>query len=153
MDWVFRAMERSDLPEVCAIELASFPTPWSAALFEDELKRPEQCFWTVIVDPQASAGSQLLAYGGFWKAVDEAHFTNLAVRGDQRRVGLGKALLQAVLKRAREQGCIRATLEVRPSNTAAIGLYEQAGFAGVALRPRYYSDNDEDALLMWLPQL
>jgi ribosomal-protein-alanine N-acetyltransferase len=153
MDWCFRAMETADLPEVCAIEEASFGTPWSAALFEEELKRSDVCFWTVIVDPQAAPGSQLLAYGGFWRAVDEAHFTNLAVRADQRRTGLGKALLQAMLKKAKEQGCARATLEVRPSNLGAIALYEKAGFAAAALRPRYYSDNDEDALLMWLPQL
>jgi ribosomal-protein-alanine N-acetyltransferase len=153
MDWCFRAMELGDLPEVCAIEQASFGTPWSAALFEEELKRPDVCFWTVIVDPQAASGSQLLAYGGFWRAVDEAHFTNLAVRAEQRRSGLGKALLQAMLKKAKEQGCVRATLEVRPSNLGAIALYEQAGFAAAALRPRYYSDNDEDALLMWLPRL
>jgi ribosomal-protein-alanine N-acetyltransferase len=153
MDWRFRAMEGADLAEVCAIERESFSTPWSAALFEEELKRPETCFWTVATDPQAAPGAQLLGYGGFWRAVDEAHFTNLAVRRDQRRAGLGWALLQAVLAKAKAQGCLRATLEVRPSNAAAIALYEKAGFGPAALRPRYYSDNDEDALLMWQPSL
>jgi ribosomal-protein-alanine N-acetyltransferase len=153
MDWVQRPLEQGDLPEVVAIEQASFGTPWSAALFEEELRRPEICFWTALVDPQAPPGRQLLAYGGFWKAVDEAHFTNVAVRGDRRRLGLGRALLQAMLRKAKEQGCLRATLEVRPSNQAAVKLYESAGFSAAALRPRYYSDNHEDALIMWLPQL
>src|SRR5258708_4931743 len=105
-------MRAEDLQEVCAIETASFSTPWSAALFEEELKRPEICIWTVAEDPGASLGSRLLGYGGFWKAVDEAHFTNLAVRQDQRRSGLGWALLQAILKKAKTLGCVRATLEV-----------------------------------------
>jgi ribosomal-protein-alanine N-acetyltransferase len=152
-DWRFRPMEAGDLPEICAIELDSFPTPWSQALFAEELRRPEICFWTVAIDKAAAPGSQLIGYGGFWRAVDEAHFTNLAVRSDHRRQGLGKVLLQAVLRRAKAQGCVRATLEVRPSNQAAVALYEQAGFAAAALRPRYYSDNGEDALLMWLQQL
>ncbi len=146
-------MRAEDLPEVCAIEIASFSTPWSEALFDAELKRPELCFWTVAEDPQAAPGSRLLGYGGFWKAVDEAHFTNLAVRPDQRGAGLGWALLQEILRKAKAEGCLRATLEVRPSNAAARALYEKAGFAGVALRPKYYSDDGEDALLMWLPQL
>jgi ribosomal-protein-alanine N-acetyltransferase len=153
MDWSFRALERADLPEVCAIEQASFPTPWSMQLFEEELKRPEICIWSAALDLQAAPGSQLLAYGGFWRIVDEAHITNVAVRQDCRRAGLGRAFLQALLGRAKGLGCVKATLEVRPSNTGAIALYQQAGFVAAALRPRYYTDNDEDALLMWQPQL
>jgi ribosomal-protein-alanine N-acetyltransferase len=153
MDWSFRALAAADLPEICAIEEASFPTPWSAALFEEELKRPEVCFWSVAFDPQAPAGAQVLGYGGFWRIVDEAHITNVAVRQDRRGAGLGRAFLRALLQRAKGLGCQKATLEVRPSNAAAIALYEGEGFATAAIRPRYYSDNDEDALLMWLPQL
>lgn len=145
----FRPMRQEDLPQVCAIEVESFSMPWSAMLFDAELKNPEVCTWVVAEDEEGS----VLAYGGFWKAVDEAHFTNLAVRPDQRRAGLGRALLQELLRIAKEKGCVRATLEVRPSNQGAVALYEQAGFTAAALRPRYYSDDGEDALLMWLTQL
>jgi ribosomal-protein-alanine N-acetyltransferase len=140
----YRPLQAGDLDAVCAIEKACFGTPWSKALFEEELARPDTCHWTAAVD----AGG-LLAYGGFWKVIDEAHFTNVAVRPDRQRRGLGRELLKRLLEEAAALGCKSATLEVRPSNAAAVALYEQAGFKGVALRPRYYSDNDEDALLMW----
>lgn len=145
----FRPMVQADLPQVCAIEVDSFSMPWSAMLFDAELQNPDVCTWIVA----AGDDDSVLAYGGFWKAVDEAHFTNLAVRRDQRRTGLGRALLQEILRVAKAKGCLRATLEVRPSNKAAVALYEQAGFSAAALRPRYYSDDGEDALLMWLTQL
>lgn len=143
----------SDLGEVCAIELESFATPWSRRLFEEELRRPELCFWSVLRDPQSDPGSRLAAYGGFWKAVDEAHFTNIAVHPTWRRLGLGRRLLRSLLETARSQACVRATLEVRPSNTSALALYVSEGFSPVAARPRYYSDNGEDALILWKPSL
>ena len=139
----------ADLDEVCAIERDSFPTPWSRALFEEELRRPEVCHWLAARDPSSPAGARLAAYGGFWKAVDEAHFTNLAVRRDWRRRGLGRLLLRALLTEAAALGCLRATLEVRPSNREALALYESEGFSAAAIRPAYYSDDGEDALILW----
>lgn len=142
-----------DLEEVCRIEVLSFHPPWSRALFEEELRRPAICFWLVARDPAAPEGRRVAGYGGFWKAVDEAHFTNVAVHPDWRRRGLGRRLLRALLDLARSQGCLSATLEVRPSNTAALALYESEGFTAAALRPRYYSDDGEDALILWRHQL
>lgn len=142
-------LSEADLDEVCAIERESFPTPWSRALFEEELKRPAICHWLAARDPGAPQGRRLAAYGGFWKAVDEAHFTNLAVRADWRRHGLARLLLRALLAEAVSLGCRRATLEVRPSNLGALALYESEGFSAAAMRPAYYSDDGEDALILW----
>jgi len=138
-----------DLAEVCAIEWESFSTPWARPLFEEELRRPGLCFWLVLRDLGAPPGSQVAAYGGFWKAVDEAHFTNVAVHPARRRLGVGRRLLTALLEKARAEGCTSATLEVRPSNAAALGLYGSEGFSAAAMRPNYYSDDGEDALIMW----
>jgi ribosomal-protein-alanine N-acetyltransferase len=136
------------LDQVCAIEALCFTTPWTRPLFEEELKKPEICFWRVLADDDG-----VLAYGGFWKAVDEAHFTNIAVHPRAQRRGWGRRLLRALLELAKEQGCHSATLEVRPSNTAARALYEAEGFEAAAIRPRYYSDDGEDALILWRHQL
>ncbi len=141
-----------DIAEVAAIEALVMPTPWSEALFEEELRRPETCFW-FVVRAQASEGPRIEAYAGYWRVLDEAHFTNIVVRPECQRQGLGRALIGHCLQTAQSQACGRATLEVRPSNLAAIALYKSFGFEPVALRPKYYSDNDEDALLMWLPNI
>ncbi|HTB21531.1 MAG TPA: ribosomal protein S18-alanine N-acetyltransferase [bacterium] len=143
------ALRAEDLAEVCAIEIESFSTPWPRSLFEEELRRPELCFWLALRDPAAPPGSRLAAYGGFWKAVDEAHFTNVAVHPSRRRLGLGRRMLRSLLDKARERGCLSATLEVRPSNAAALALYTSEGFSPAAIRPRYYSDDGEDALILW----
>ncbi|HXB98477.1 MAG TPA: ribosomal protein S18-alanine N-acetyltransferase [bacterium] len=140
-----RPLLAGDLDQVCAIERASFGTPWTRPLFEEELKRPQLCHWLVLDGP---AGA-VTAYGGFWLAVDEAHFTNIAVHPDWRGRGLGRRLLLALLEKARGLGCVRATLEVRPSNAAALGLYQSEGFSVAAMRPRYYTDDGEDALILW----
>jgi ribosomal-protein-alanine N-acetyltransferase len=139
----------ADLEEVCAIERASFSTPWPRSLFEEELRRPGLCFWLALRDAAAPPGSQVAAYGGFWKAVDEAHFTNVAVHPAWRRSGLGRRLLRSLVEKARNEACLSATLEVRPSNAAALALYTSEGFTPVALRPRYYSDDGEDAMILW----
>jgi len=155
-----RPLASGDLDQVCAIERASFGTPWSRPLFEEELKRPELCHWMVLAasrpaekmagtSAQAPAPELVVAYGGFWLAVDEAHFTNIAVLEGRRGQGLGRRLLLGLLDKARGLGCVRATLEVRPSNAAALGLYQGEGFTVAAMRPHYYSDDGEDALILW----
>jgi len=143
----FADLSEEDLDEVVEIEKLCFGTPWSRALFSEELKHADICTW--MKAQKTGSPQRVAAYMGFWKAVDEAHITNLAVRPEYRRVGLGKALVLALLEAAKGLGCARATLEVRPSNEAAVKLYESLGFTGVALRPKYYLDNGEDALIMW----
>src|SRR5665213_2201153 len=101
---VLAPLQESDLEEVCAIERDSFSTPWARTLFEEELRRPGLCFWLALVQRAAPLGEKLAAYGGFWKAVDEAHFTNVAVRRDWRRRGVGRRLVRALLQRASPPG-------------------------------------------------
>lgn len=145
--FAFEPLTEADLDEVVEIEKLCFGTPWSRALFSEELKHTDICTWTKAV--KSGSGQRVAAYMGFWKAVDEAHITNLAVRPEYRRAGLGRALVTRLMGQAKALGCVRATLEVRPSNEAAVKLYESLGFTGVALRPKYYLDNEEDALIMW----
>lgn len=144
----YRPLTAADLDAIAGLEAATNHLPWSRALFASELENPQTCFW-VLGWRQA----QLLSFGGFWKAVDEAHITNVAVHASFRRQGLGRELMQRLLERAAQVGCLRATLEVRQGNAPAIALYEGLGFKPVALRPHYYLDTQEDALLMWKERL
>src|SRR5260221_10174357 len=127
MEFRLEALAEADLDEVVEIEKLCFPTPWSRALFAEELKATEICFWTKACP--SSGTPKVAGYMGFWKAVDEAHITNIAVRPEFRRQGLGRRLVEAVLSQAKALGCVRATLEVRPSNAAALKLYEGLGFS------------------------
>jgi len=143
-----RAMRDADLGRVVAIERACFPTPWSKGMFIDELVQGESRFWVVADSPWG-----LLGYAGLMQADDEAHVMNLAVRQDARGQGLGIALLTALVDAAVERGVRRMTLEVRPTNAEAVGLYRAAGFHDVGRRPGYYSDSGEDGLIMWTGDL
>jgi ribosomal-protein-alanine N-acetyltransferase len=96
----------------------------------------------------ARADGEIIAYGGMWLMVDEAHITTFAVHPDWRRQRIGERLLLAFLDMAVDRGAREATLEVRLSNLPARRLYEKYGFRPVGLRPRYYSDDQEDALIM-----
>ncbi|MES2202399.1 MAG: ribosomal protein S18-alanine N-acetyltransferase [candidate division FCPU426 bacterium] len=149
MEFEFSDLEPADLDEVVELEILCFPTPWRRSLFLEELCRKDQCTWIKASPKDPSTGFKVAAYMGFWRAVDEAHITNLAVRPQFRRQGLARALLNQTLEIAKAKGCLRATLEVRPSNLAARALYESVGFSDAAIRPRYYIDNGEDALIMW----
>jgi ribosomal-protein-alanine N-acetyltransferase len=138
-----REMTLADIPAVHRIEKASFPTPWPIYAFQQELESNRLARYLV-----ASVDDELVAYAGVWLLVDEVHVTTFAVMPDWRERGIGARLLMAVLRLAREMRASVATLEVRLSNTAARRLYEKFGFRPVGIRPRYYSDNGEDALIM-----
>jgi ribosomal-protein-alanine N-acetyltransferase len=132
-----------DLPQVQAIERASFTTPWPAQAYRSEIETNRLASYLV-----ARAEGQVVGYGGVWLMVDEAHITTFAVHPDWRRRRIGERLLQALLRVASRRGAREATLEVRLSNLAARRLYEKYGFRPVGLRPRYYTDDNEDALIM-----
>jgi ribosomal-protein-alanine N-acetyltransferase len=138
-----REMTLADIPAVHRIEKASFPTPWPIYAFQQELESNRLARYLV-----ASVGDELVAYAGLWLLVDEVHVTTFAVMPDWRERGIGARLLMAVLRLAGEMRASVATLEVRLSNNAARRLYEKFGFRPVGIRPRYYSDNGEDALIM-----
>jgi ribosomal-protein-alanine N-acetyltransferase len=136
-------MRLADIPAVHAIERASFPVPWPSYAFRQELETNRLAHYLV-----ARSGRQVVAYGGIWMVVDEVHITTFAVLPDWRRQGIGGRLLLALLELGERLGARTATLEVRLSNMAARKLYEKYGFRPVGIRPRYYSDNAEDALIM-----
>lgn len=168
LPYVIEPMQLRDVAEVMGIERLSFPTPWSARAYRYELRennlshylvarprrplaRKEPGFWDGLrrsLGVAAPLEVNLLGYGGFWLMAGEAHISTIAVRPEWRRRGIGELLLVAMLERAVELGADLATLEVRVSNVAAQGLYQKYGFAKVGLRPRYYSDRGEDALIM-----
>ena len=144
----FGAMTVADLPAVHEIERASFSTPWPARAYKTELETNRLATYIVL-----RAGDRVVAYAGMWLMVDEAHVTTFAVAPAWRRRHLGERLILALLDIAVRRGAHEATLEVRLSNLPARRLYERFGFRPVGIRPRYYSDDNEDALIMTTPPL
>lgn len=138
-------MHARDLDEVVAIERASFTLPWSrgAFLYEMEQNRVARC-WVIRAD------ERVVGYVCLWEIGDEVHVTNIAIRPESRRRGLGRTLLANVLEDARHRQLRVVGLEVRPSNQEALGLYESFGFKVVGRRKGYYYDTGEDALVMEL---
>ena len=136
-------MRVDDLDAVQEIERRSFRTPWPAHAYRTELETNRLAQYLV-----ARIDGRVVGYGGIWLMADEAHITTFAVDPDWRRRGIGERLLLALLDLAIARNAHEATLEVRLSNLPARRLYEKYGFRPVGLRPRYYSDDNEDALIM-----
>jgi [ribosomal protein S18]-alanine N-acetyltransferase len=144
------AMTRADLDEVDAIERVAYPFPWSRGNFEDALDSG----YTGLC--ARDAAGRLQAYSVLMPVVDEVHLLNLCVAPACQGQRLGAALLAASIECARASGFDSMLLEVRPSNTAALGLYRQAGFVQIGRRRNYYPAPDgarEDALVMRLSDL
>ena len=137
-----RRLAYSDLPAVIAIERRSFPTPWSLAMFVLELSKPSG------ICLAAQVGDDLLGYVICSRYDQVWHLMNIAVAPERRRAGVASRLLGRLLGEAK--GVLPLTLEVRVSNHQAIAMYERFGFRSAGVRPRYYHDNGEDALIMWL---
>jgi ribosomal-protein-alanine N-acetyltransferase len=140
---LIRPMRLDDLTAVQQIERSSFTTPWPAQAYRQEIETNRLAQYLV-----ALIGDTIVAYGGLWLMVDEAHITTFAVHSRYRRRRIGEQLLLALLDLARARMAREATLEVRLSNLPARRLYEKYGFRPVGIRPRYYSDDHEDALIM-----
>ena len=136
-------MTMADLPAVHAIERASFFPTWPEDAYRNELLTNKLATYLV-----ARLDGVVVAFGGIWLMVDEAHITTFAVDPAWRRRSIGERLLIGLLDAAMSRRAREATLEVRLSNVAARRLYEKYGFRPVGIRPRYYSDNGEDALIM-----
>ena len=136
-------MALGDLDAVQRIEALSFSVPWPEQAYRSEIQTNRLASYLV-----ARVEGAIVAYGGIWLMVDEAHVTTVAVDPAWRRQKIGARLMLALLDVAVARGAREATLEVRLSNLAARRMYEAFGFRPVGLRPRYYSDNDEDALIM-----
>lgn len=141
-------MRVDDIPAVHEIERASFTAPWPTYAFKQELEANRLARYVVARD-----GDRIVGYGGLWLMVDEAHITTFAVTPEYRQQGVGRHLLTELLGIAASVGASVATLEVRVSNLPARRLYEKYGFRPVGVRPRYYTDNNEDALIMTTSEL
>jgi ribosomal-protein-alanine N-acetyltransferase len=137
-------MTEADIDGVREVEVQSFPNPWSSKAFMSELRDNKYAYYLV-----ACIDGRIIGYAGMWRLFSEAHITNIAVHPDFRRRGVGELLLFALMDQARRFGMTSMTLEVRPSNSAALSLYRKHGFVQRGVRRRYYSDNQEDALIMW----
>jgi ribosomal-protein-alanine N-acetyltransferase len=137
-----RRLAYSDLPAVIAVERRSFPTPWSLAMFVLELSKPSG------ICLAASDGDDLLGYLVCSRYDQVWHLMNIAVSPDHRRRGVAWSLMGRLVEEGR--GVLPFTLEVRVSNHGAIEMYERFGFRSAGVRPRYYHDNGEDAMIMWL---
>jgi [ribosomal protein S18]-alanine N-acetyltransferase len=141
-DLEIRRLAYSDLPSVLAIERRSFPTPWSLAMFVLELSKPSG-ICLAATGPQGLVGYLVCSrYADVW------HLMNVAVTPDRRRAGVATTLIQRLFEQAGADA--RYTLEVRTSNAEAIAMYRRFGFRSAGRRRRYYHDNGEDALIMWL---
>jgi ribosomal-protein-alanine N-acetyltransferase len=138
-----RRLEAKDLEEVEAIERESYPTPWSRSMFDAELRKPSSLAIGAFTD------GVLVGYAFVSRYVDAWHVMNVAVAHAFRRRGIASALLERLFAVTATDPRRGYTLEVRVSNMGAIRLYEQLGFESRGLRRGYYTDNREDALIMW----
>jgi ribosomal-protein-alanine N-acetyltransferase len=144
-----RRMRPDDLEEVMVIEREAFPHPWSTDLFRRELEHD----WSTILvsvaphSPLASAET-VTGFLIFWLVHDEVHILNVAVAPVHRRKGIARALMQEAEKRAHQANAALMTLEVRRSNLGALDLYREFDYRAVGVRPNYYVDEGEDAIVM-----
>jgi ribosomal-protein-alanine N-acetyltransferase len=141
-------MGLEDIDAVQLVERASFPVPWPANAFRHELTQNKNAHYII-----AKEGERVVGYAGLWLSLDEAHITTFAVLPDYRRRKIGERMLVALFDRALKLGAEWLTLEVRASNLPAQRLYEKYGFRPAGIRRRYYSDNNEDAIIMWTERL
>ena len=142
-----RRMLKRDLDEVLIIEKLSFPAPWSRNMFEQEFLFPHA---HLLVAAESPHSSQVRGYLCFWLVAEETHILNLAVHPDWRRQGVGARLLEYVIDFSRAKGAEEVLLEVRRSNYGAISLYRHFHFKPQGIRPRYYRESGEDAIVMGL---
>jgi ribosomal-protein-alanine N-acetyltransferase len=147
LDLTITRMVAGDVPEVMAVDRHCFRTPWSENAFLSELKNAAAYYLV------ARLCGVLVGYAGAWLVMDEAHITTLGVHPEYRGRKLGERLFAEILDEAIRRGVRRASLEVRESNESARGLYEKYGFTAVARRRGYYTDNQEDAVVMWIDNL
>ena len=148
LDVAVEPMQPEDLPEVVAIEAASFGLPWTREMFERDLVQGNAAAPLVARLTGADNPAPVAGYICIWIVSDELHINNIAVDPRWRRRGIASALLAAALERGQERGARRAFLEVRASNVEAQALYHRFGFAPVGVRKAYYTHPVEDALVM-----
>lgn len=180
--WRIEPMTADDIQDVSRVERRCFTNPWPMSAYRRELANPGQNSYVVLreyvadeVDDHPAApasswrtlgrgplrhlgfrsghGGGIIGFAGMWHMFEEAHITTIGVEPGHRGKGLGEFLLMALVDEALRRGATWLTLEVRVSNETAQNLYRKYGFTVQGTRKRYYSDNNEDAWIMWSPSL
>lgn len=137
-------MDKDHIEGVMVVENTSFRVPWSRDAFFQEVNQNEFAIYYV-----ALIEGKVVGYAGVWVICDEGHITNIAVHPDYRRKGIGSLLIEKLMTYARDHEVVVMTLDVRVGNDTAKKMYAKFGFKEGGLRKEYYSDNLEDALVMW----
>ena len=146
-------MALADLPAVRELDRLSFPTPTRPGLFEHELAQNNIAYYQVLGMGEAEFSSSIIGFSGYWLIADEIHISTIASHPQWRGRGLGELLLLNMLFQSYTHPANMVTLEVRRSNEVAQALYRKYQFEEVGMRPRYYHDTGEDALLMTMAAL
>lgn len=141
----FRKMTIADIDAVYEIEHSSFSLPWTKEAFFYEMLDNQHAYYVL-----AETADGIVGFCGLWIIMDECHVTNIAILPEHRGKKLGEKLMRAAMDTAVEKGAKTMTLEARVSNTPARNLYEKLGFKNGGIRKSYYSDNFEDAIVMWV---
>ena len=142
----YRKMTSDDVESVYDIELATFPTPWTLDSFYYEVHENQYAYYLIAVDEDDS----IIGFCGMWMVIDAAQITNVAVTEAARGRGIGEGLMREAMRIAREYSMDVMSLEVRVTNSVAQNLYRKLAFQDGGIRKGYYTDNGEDALVMWV---
>ncbi|MGO1469713.1 MAG: ribosomal protein S18-alanine N-acetyltransferase [Tissierella sp.] len=144
MEIIVRQMLEKDIEDIVEIEKEAFTTPWSKKAFTSEINENNLAYYLV-----AQVEGKAVAYGGIWLVLNEGHITNIAVKEEYKGKGIGNKIVEGLIYHCIKRGIDNMTLEVRKSNQVAINLYEKYGFIDYGVRPKYYADDGEDAIIMW----
>jgi [ribosomal protein S18]-alanine N-acetyltransferase len=176
---VIEPMQIEDVPDVSRVERLCFTNAWPQSAYRRELRNLNNNYYIVLRDtsgersgngghdlrsplnllpfrrrtPESASAAPIIGFAGMWILLDEAHVTTIGVAPDYRGRGLGEMLLLELIEEAMRRGAEWVTLEVRVSNDSAQALYAKYGFTRQGVRRRYYSDNGEDAYIMWSPSI
>lgn len=145
---IIRLMRIEDIEYVSRLERRCYTLPWSSSAYVTEVGN-SNAYYTVAILPDGT----IAGYAGMWVIMDELHMTTIAVDPSVRGLKIGERLLLDTIREGIRRGAERATLEVRERNTVAHNLYVKYGFEDVAVRKNYYSDNGENAIIMWANDL
>ncbi len=142
-----RTMTENDIPRAAELEKMIFTDPWSEKVYRETFKIPDVEYVAVCDD---EAGQEMVGAAGVRNIVGTGEITNVMLLPEYRGRGIGRQMLEEVIRRGRRLGAKDFTLEVRKSNANAIRLYEKLGFESAGIRPQFYRNPDEDAVIMWL---
>ncbi|HLS60026.1 MAG TPA: ribosomal protein S18-alanine N-acetyltransferase [Virgibacillus sp.] len=142
---VIRKMNIIDIDEVMEVEKASFTEPWPKEIFAQEVLKNDYAYYFI-----AQLNNKVIGYAGMWVVIDDAQITNIAIIPQYRGLKIGEKLFEYVCQQAMKMSVKRLSLEVRVSNVIAQGMYRKFGFVPGGIRKNYYTDNQEDAIVMWV---